>query len=433
MVEEKVEDPKLLLKQRCIKCLKGPHLIRTLIVVACIVVVLQQISSCITKLFFNIPITTYTHFDFNQTVLYPSVTFCREPPYKHDKLLEYGLYSHPRYTSTWRSFNFSSISLDELWEEITYNDQDMFVQYGLDGASSNVKLTSQMGFIYGRCYTLSPKIRNSQASKNTGYSITLRHSAADVAASTSIYAPGYHVHIHYTREPYTEVEVYNGGLVDYLFVKVGESLDIKLKVDEYAMISGEDDPCSYKADYSANVCTAQCVWDKVGKETGCSGPWMVSDLPRCDNFTGMRTLIASYLTSYMDHKCSECPRFCRSYLYNGYVTDRQGLHTWEPPQNQGLTRTNDADLQIQLYLYFNSMMVSVYEERYNYDWNLFLSDLGGSIGFLLGLSVIGLMNIFAKTWNLFIKPIIISSRVKVSRDSTATADVKTIEGAEDFK
>lgn len=25
------------------------------------------------------------------------------------------------------------------------------------------------------------------------------------------------------------------------------------------------------------------------------------------------------------------------------------------------------------------MMVSVYEERYNYDWNVFLSDLGGSV------------------------------------------------------
>lgn len=32
------------------------------------------------------------------------------------------------------------------------------------------------------------------------------------------------------------------------------------------------------------------------------------------------------------------------------------------------------------------------EESYAYDWNLFVADLGGSLGFLLGLSVLGLVS-----------------------------------------
>ncbi|GBP36654.1 Protein yellow [Eumeta japonica] len=44
------------------------------------------VTACVQKLM-NKPITTHTHFDFNQTLLYPSVTFCREPPYKFDKML----------------------------------------------------------------------------------------------------------------------------------------------------------------------------------------------------------------------------------------------------------------------------------------------------------------------------------------------------------
>ena len=48
------------------------------------------------------------------------------------------------------------------------------------------------------------------------------------------------------------MEVYNGGLVDYLYVNTGETVHVKLKVDEYAMISDEDDPCTYAANYSAN-------------------------------------------------------------------------------------------------------------------------------------------------------------------------------------
>lgn len=31
-------------------------------------------------------------------------------------------------------------------------------------------------------------------------------------------------------------------------------------------------------------------------------------------------------------------------------------------------------------------------ESYAYDWNLFLADLGGSLGFLLGLSVLGVVS-----------------------------------------
>lgn len=57
-----------------------------------------------------------------------------------------------------------------------------------------------------------------------------------------------------------EVEVYNGGLVDYIYVNTGETVTVKLTVDEYIKISEEDDPCSHAEDYSANV-----VWFKVGE------------------------------------------------------------------------------------------------------------------------------------------------------------------------
>lgn len=50
-----------------------------------------------------------------------------------------------------------------------------------------------------------------------------------------------------------EVEVYNGGLVQKLFVNVGETIEVKLTIDEYVKISGEGDTCSDEENYSANV------------------------------------------------------------------------------------------------------------------------------------------------------------------------------------
>ncbi|KAI8436492.1 hypothetical protein MSG28_010047, partial [Choristoneura fumiferana] len=268
-----------------------------------------KITACVQKLIF-IPITTYTHFDFNETLMYPSLTFCRQPPYKFDKMEEYGLYSHPRFTSVWRNFNFSRTTLDEL------------------------------------C-------------------------CCHIAAW---FCPGQMPHID-TKE----VAVYNGGLIDYLYVNTGETIDVKLTVDQYEKISRDEDPCVSWENYSANECTTNYVSTLVGEAAGCSGPWMTSDLPRCDNYNDMRNLITTYINVYEDHNCTICPRICRAYLYNAFVTFRRSDYTWDSAQKVWALSFGDAVLETHLYLHFNTMMVSVYEERHNYDFNLFISDLGGSI------------------------------------------------------
>ncbi|CAF4907687.1 unnamed protein product [Pieris macdunnoughi] len=405
--EEKVDHVSRI-REQCVNCFKGPNLIKTIVVMACLIIVVYQIITCIQKLT-NIPVTTHTHFDFNKTIAYPSVTFCREPPYKHAKLQEYGLSSHPRYTSTWRDFNFSAISLDQLWDEITYNADDFFVQYGLDSLRDNVELTPSMGFVNGRCYTLTPRIKDTQATKARGYSITLQHTQEDITSSTSISPPGYHVYVHFEKEPYTEVEVYNGGLVDYLYVNTGETLDVKLSVNEYVMISDDLNPCSTEPAYSANYCTAMYVWEEVGRQVNCSGPWMNISLQRCDNFRDMRSLISAYIDKYINHACEICPRICRSLLYSAFVVDRQKFYTWDAQTNVWASTTSVANLQTQVYIHFNNMMVSVFEEKYNYDWNVFLSDLGGSVGFLLGLSVIGLIGILGNMWSNMLRPLLCAS------------------------
>jgi hypothetical protein len=41
------------------------------------------------------------------------------------------------------------------------------------------------------------------------------------------------------------------------------------------------------------------------------------------------------------------------------------------------------------------------EERHGYDGTQFLADIGGSLGFLLGLSVLGFIGILEKVFNVF--------------------------------
>ncbi|CAG9786522.1 unnamed protein product [Diatraea saccharalis] len=387
-LNDTVEEPLTTFKEKCKNCFKGPNLIKTIVVAVCFSLVIYQISACVRKLIEK-PITTYTHFDFNKTIAYPSITVCREPPYKYDKMLEHGLFAHPRITSTWETYNFS-YPLDQLWNEITYNSSEIFAQYGLNELMENVEVKTFIGFLYGRCYTLSPKILHTRATKDSGYSITLQHSAADIASTIGTSPPGYHVYIHYTKEPFTEVPVYNGGLVDYLHCKVGETIDVKLLVNQYVMISNTDDPCINDDGYSANNCATRYVWNRVGEIVGCSGPWMLNSLlPYCSNSTMMRKLIVNYI--------SVCPRFCRSYMYNGFVNDRHTF-AWNTATRQWTARIGDATMQTQ--------------------------------GFLLGLSVIGIMSIMGKFWSTFIKPGSKSSN-NTNTDLKTALDEKTFHNNED--
>jgi hypothetical protein len=68
----------------------------------------------------------------------------------------------------------------------------------------------------------------------------------------------------------------------------------------------------------------------------------------------------------------------------------------------------------QLYMFYNSRTVQVAEERLAYDWSLFLSDLGGSLGFLLGLSVLGIIGIVERLIDLLYGSLQISAQVKAS-------------------
>lgn len=43
------------------------------------------------------------------------------------------------------------------------------------------------------------------------------------------------------------------------------------------------------------------------------------------------------------------------------------------------------------------------EEVVGYDWNNFLADLGGSLGFLLGLSVLGIIALAEDLFSCFLK------------------------------
>ncbi|XP_077289909.1 amiloride-sensitive sodium channel pickpocket 17 [Arctopsyche grandis] len=401
-------------KEKCTHCISGPkQIIRTTILLTCTVVVVYQIGECLRKIR-NPPITTYTHFDFNDTVKYPAITICRDPPYKNDVLQEHGLYGHPRYTSEWRNFNFSNVNLDEFWREATYSDKDNFISAGLNSINSYIEVVNSLHFVLGQCQTVSPKIYVSTVSKNTGYSILLNHSMLEIDTTSSTIPPGYHIFVHQANEPFAEH--LSVSLMEHLYVNVGEELEVKLGVQQLNMLSTGPKNCQTEDDYSATLCVEKCVWDSIIDEVGCSGPWMKTDIPYCSNYTAMKELIVNYIRFSNKADCA-CQQRCRSMIYSTYVMDRNSLTVWNSATGVWDDKHGVHKLQTQLYIYFNNKLVSVYEENHSYDWSLFLADFGGSMGFLLGLSVLGVILILEDIFDSCIKPLVSSDSEKSTKDN----------------
>ncbi|KAG4070914.1 hypothetical protein HA402_011140 [Bradysia odoriphaga] len=199
-------------------------LVRYVVLLICCVVVIFQLSECFTKLY-RPPITTHSHFDLNESVSYPAITFCRDPPYKEDVLRSHNLSYHPRFSNSWRNFDFNSVDLDDLFENATYGKSEFFGQYGLDGLADNVAIVSGIYFNYGQCHTMTPKVTTRRSWKNHGYSLILTHTMEATDETTSENVPGWHVFIHEPKENFT---VQLGVLTFASGLKLRNQLDVQV-------------------------------------------------------------------------------------------------------------------------------------------------------------------------------------------------------------
>lgn len=87
------------------------------------------------------------------------------------------------------------------------------------------------------------------------------------------------------------------GRVEYMYLRVGEDVEIKLTAQHFNMLSSNDNSCSNDINYSVIQCAEVCQWSKVARKIGCSGPWMPDiSQPYCNNYTQMRDLIVEYQT-----------------------------------------------------------------------------------------------------------------------------------------
>ncbi|XP_030383578.1 degenerin del-1 [Scaptodrosophila lebanonensis] len=356
-------------------------LIRYLVLFVCCIIVIVQLYECFSKLN-HPPISTHSYYNVNETIEMPAITICRDPPYREDVLgeISHGYCPHPRYATCWQDYPFGEVELKEFFENGTYSKEETFIMYGLNGYDYNVDIDSSLQFYMGRCFTLRPKAPMKRVSKSVGYSLLLEHNIDKTATSDVDYisGPGWHIFIHDKRDNFTEINMKGSGRVEYVFASISEEIEIKLQSQHFSNVN----TCSNEEGYSDLKCGELCIWHDLAEETNCSGPWMQEILHEpCNDTNSMRNLISSYKNVYdaEDDFNTDCLQPCESRIYSTYIQNRKAFIQPEP--------------RTLVYIYYTTKLISMFEERPSYDTTQFIADVGGSLGFLLGLSVLGLIGI----------------------------------------
>ncbi|XP_058815463.1 uncharacterized protein LOC131678978 [Topomyia yanbarensis] len=386
-------------------CFEPKRLIKIIVLSICSVVVVFQLTECFQKLI-NPPINTHSRFELNESMLYPAITFCRNPPYKYDVMQKYNLSQHPKYANAFNNFNFNESSLDELFREATYNQSDYFIQYGLDGLSENIEVIGSMHLDMGHCFTLNPLVTTNHSWKQVGYSILLMHDMRDEEYFLGEVLPGWHIFIHDPAEGFAENRMQSSGRVEYLFMEVDEEVEVKLTTQHFYMLPSDENQCTTESEMSSTRCSELCHWRHVVEKVGCTGPWMPGiEGEQCHTAKDTQQLIKYYkVMEDIDSTVCGCYQPCSSSIFTTYVMNRKHFNITIPAG--------------QLWLYYTSKMVTIVKEFHGYDLTQFVADLGGSLGFLLGLSVLGLIGLLEKIVELiFIRRLIAEKRNKQKVDS----------------
>ena len=132
-------------------------------------------------------------------------------------------------------------------------------------------------------------------------------------------------------------------------------------------------------------CVDECLMKEASGKIKCRGPFTpTTALPECSNFTSFQSLIIlEKQISQEGLQDCDCPRSCNINYYSGFVISRTTIEQY-----------NETGWG-ELHLYFPSPAVTRIREFWAYDLSQFVGETGGSMGLLLGISVISILDLLS--------------------------------------
>uniref|UniRef100_A0AAR5QAC6 Uncharacterized protein n=1 Tax=Dendroctonus ponderosae TaxID=77166 RepID=A0AAR5QAC6_DENPD len=356
-----------------------------------------QVGQCVHRLIVP-PITTYYGFRLNDSMRYPSVTICRRPGFNTDIFPNYGLRRGQSLLNqnVFRNFYFDNFTIKEFLEDTTYDFDDVVNSYAFNGMGMHLAAAEWTLFhtiSYGKCFSFTPRETSSTYSISGGWIFSLKHDVIErFVDSYGVSQYGFHVYVHDPNEILTSGLEQDDSFLEYIYIEASEDIRLQLRYQEFLRVNTNENPCIDPGDqptYSRSRCLEECYFHQIANSTNCTLPWLwllpEETLPQCSNVDQV-TLLASLLLSHnretLMANCS-CPKSCHVTIYTPSIISRTKLN-----ENQ--------DTRSFIAMHYANNLVTEMKELVGYNVTAFIADIGGSLGFLLGLSVVGFIRVIER-------------------------------------
>lgn len=423
-----------------------------LVIGTCIVFMVEQVAVSTIKLL-HPPVSTQTRMVINDSLIYPAITLCYRNElgnsFQPSVLKEMGVNKYWKTENdeyidqTWMDFHWDNTSLSDLWANATYTMQPLFEPLAksnitrtkkykqsehpnfdqfkqeqstpssndkndsfntfkekisltvatLNGRTDILTFNYTFFYEYGRCYTFRPNGNVTMPpGSHYGYKFQFYKYAPPGNPKNTpkkVYNGGWEIYVHNAGEYWSENEPLSDSQHEHFFVDMGYRVEIKLSQFAYFTMNRRGDPCNSDSSYSRTRCKERCRWQHLMAATNitCSLPFAFPintaqlEVPQCKTFKEAIHLMTRY-RQWLDYtkECNlECLRKCDGRIFEGKV-----IREFE----------SDDNMMTSISLHFPSGLYTFLKEEEGYDQSMFLADLGGSLGFMLGISVITVLELY---------------------------------------
>ncbi|CAB3374970.1 Hypothetical predicted protein [Cloeon dipterum] len=175
--------------------------------------------------------------------------------------------------------------------------------------------------------------------------------------------------------------------------ELGWSRDVKLELRKFNMLSTAKSPCNDDVKYSMAQCQLDCFQTHMLEHSGCRMPYMMakySNMSECatpDEYHAAMEAIKSLLISggWTATSCN-CPPQCRQTAFQMYPENI----LFEPDR-------------IKLRIFYEDLVYEQITEDRAYNLIALLCDIGGTLGLLMGASVLTMCELLEVLWSRFMQ------------------------------
>ncbi|XP_059480911.1 acid-sensing ion channel 2-like isoform X2 [Neocloeon triangulifer] len=389
---------------------KSPMLRRVLWSVVLFVCLSLMLYQCLDRIlrYTAEPVNVNVRITHNESLEFPSVTVCNKNVYNLTRALELlvGNKLLPK-TATEAMVNVSilvglnGMTSTDVWNELALQRKKFICWFGRGIDCDNVGNWTLVHTTIGPCYMF--EMENSQTNLTSSFNnLFLRFQETSKLEKSD---SGVRVVLH---EPGDSAVLL--VRTDSMSAEYGWARDVKLELRKFQILSTNHNPCLDDPAYSKERCLSDCFQAAVTANTKCRMPYMTA-AEKSGDVNGSTSVFRDCITpneyeeafytldqmlfhgvGWNPHEC-DCQHECQETTFLNY------------PENLVYKPKN-----IRMRIFYTELVYENIQEEFAYTMIALLCDIGGTLGLLMGASVLTVCELLEVAWSRMLRIICVTKK-----------------------